>query len=245
MAESVAKLLVAFATLLGAIAWPLTFLAIVLLFRNELREIAIKIPPLIERIKKGKIGFLELELQEVSDSVPETIEPSGAITNRQVKSAVKIEARADEIGEHELLAQLDRLCMEYDAIRRLQPPGHARTRAMTRVLVQMRVLGLSLSPHIDAYKSSGSAGSRLAAISMMQMKPAIADLSWLVRRFAEEAPFVFYHAALALQNAANDNSYEQRVLIRDAAKEALSIVQSFDGEPDAQSITVLQSIIGG
>src|SRR5262249_33735685 len=145
-----------------------------------------------------------VELDRVANAEPQNAsEKSGNITPLQIEAAARIAVQAQDINTDALLRELDRLCLEYDAIRRTQPSGSNRTRAMTRVIVQMRTLAPSLENFIDAYKGSGSPGSRLAAVAMMQMVPRAADINWLKERFSSEQPFVFYHAALALQNAAN------------------------------------------
>jgi hypothetical protein len=78
---------------------------------------------------------------------------------------------------------------------------------------------------------------------MMQMQPDRADLTWLVRRFREDHPFVFYHAALAFQNVANDGDPEVLDEVKAATREALATLQAFKGEPDASSIQVLEAIL--
>ena len=115
---------------------------------------------------------------------------------------------------------------------------------MTQVLVRMRSLAPSLVDFIDAYKGSGSAGSRLAAIAMMQMVPRVADLGWLKERFSSEHPFVFYHAALALQNLANiSDAPEKKKRLREAAQQSLSTVKNFPGVPDQGTIQVLEMLV--
>ena len=73
----------------------------------------------------------------------------------------------------------------------------------------------------------------------MQMHPQSADIGWLVERFRDDAPFIFYHAALALQNVANEADGSTREKVRKAAQEALEIVESFSGTPDQETINVL------
>lgn len=115
---------------------------------------------------------------------------------------------------------------------------------MTRVLVKMRSLAPSLVEFLGTYKGSGSPGSRLAAIAMMQMVPRVADLDWLRERFSSEQPFLFYHAALALQNVANIfNTPEEKGRLREVAQQALDTVKSFAGVPDRSTIEVLEMLI--
>ena len=123
-------------------------------------------------------------------------------------------------------------------------PGSGRTHAMTRVVVKMRALAPTLVAHIGSYKSSGSPGSRLAAIAMMQMDPNAADIEWLAERFNVENPFIFYHAALALQNLATGGlSNIEWDQLFGAAQRSLDAIKAFPGVPDQSTIEVLESLI--
>lgn len=242
--EATAKLIAAIADLIAALIWPMFFLAVFWLFREPIRESSSKLPDLIGRIKRGKVGILEVELEQVAQRSTVEVEPgSSAITLEQIRVATKIDSQAAEIGTEELLRQLDRLSREYDTIRGTQPPGGSRTAALSRVLVQMRALGLSVSRHIERYKASNTAGDRLAAVAMMQIRPEVSDLGWLLERFKGDSPFIFYNAALALENLANNAPLKLRLRVRDTAKEALSVVQSFSDKPDRNTAIVLQRIL--
>jgi hypothetical protein len=79
---------------------------------------------------------------------------------------------------------------------------------------------------------------------MMQMVPRVADLEWLKARFSSEQPFLFYHAALALQNVADLSSApEERKRLRQVAHEALGAIKSFAGVPDEPTIDVLEMLL--
>jgi len=98
--------------------------------------------------------------------------------------------------------------------------------------------------YLDTYKGSGSAGSRLAAIAMMQMVPQSADLDWIRERFSTEHPFVFYHAALALQNVANIcDTPEKKKHLREVAQQALAKVKAFAGPADRGTVEVLEMLL--
>lgn len=242
--EASAKLLTAMAALIGAIAWPITFLALIALFRNELRPILSRIPILLDKVRKATLVGINLELDRVAAEADNSQNENGKITARQVEAAARIEIQTQEVGLQPLLNELDRLCLEYDSLRRSLPSGYERTRAMTRVIAKMRLLAPSLANYVDAYKASGSAGSRLAAIAMMQMTPRVADLEWLKDRFSLEQPFVFYHAALALQNAANvSDTPAKRKLLQEVAQQALAKIKSFAGIPDAGTIQILEMLL--
>jgi hypothetical protein len=245
MMEEFAKLLTGVAALLGAVAWPGVFLAVVFLFRGELKSALDRIPIILDRVKKASLSGVSLELDRVADAEAESgTDKSGKITPRQLEAAARIAIETRGVGSPALLSELDKLCLEYDSLRRTLPSGQDRTRAMTRVIVKMRSLAPILLDFLDAYKSSGSPGSRLAAIAMMQMDPRVADLEWLRDRFSSEQPFLFYHAALALQNFANTCvTAEDKKHLRQIAQQALNKVKSFAGVPDRETMQVLEMLM--
>lgn len=240
--ENSAKLVTAISALIGVLAWPIIVAIIGLYFRKDIKAIAIKVPPLIDRMKSLKLLGFEAELSALADKSDSSGEQKGEVTADQAHVSATIKVKADEIGKDRLISELDRLTIEYDTVRRAMQSGGERTRQMTRIVVQMRGLSQSVSDLIDVYKSSGSAGSRLAAVAMMQMEPAKADLEWLKERFCIEYPFIFYHAALALQNVVNFRQGEARQVAIMAASEALAQVRSFGGAPDRETVLVLESV---
>ncbi|MEI9924649.1 MAG: hypothetical protein WDN50_14970 [Bradyrhizobium sp.] len=241
--EEYAKLFTAVAALFGAVAWPLAIFAIIFIFRAELRSILSKLPHLLERVKKASLPGIALELDRVADA-EDGSNKKGTITPLQVEAASRIEIQTRELGSQTVLNELDKLCLEYDSLRRTMPAGDNRTRAMTRVLVKMRSLAPSLVDALNTYKGSGSPGSRLAAIAMMQMVPRVADINWLKDRFSSEQPFIFYHAALALQNVANiSDTSEKKRHLREVAEQALAAVKGFAGAPDRNTIDVLDTLL--
>jgi hypothetical protein len=193
---------------------------------------------------KGSVAGIKFELERIADA--ESANKTGKVTSTQKEAAARIAVEKREVGSRTLLGELDRLCLEYDALRRNLQPSDIRTRAMTRIVIQMRSLAPSVVEALDAYKGSGSAGSRLAAIAMMQMVPNAADVGWLEERFSsEKQPFLFYHAALALQNIADSrDSKKDKLEIREVAQRALAKIKSFDGGvPDPGTAEVLELLI--
>ncbi|WP_315771992.1 MULTISPECIES: hypothetical protein [unclassified Bradyrhizobium] len=242
--EAAAKLLTAMAAFFGAVAWPATVFALLFLFRSELRLLLRTMPAVLNKIQKASLVGINLELDKVAAETDIAGEEKGKITPRQIEAAARIKIQTPQVGSETLLQELDRLCLEYDTIRRTMPAGSDRTRAMTRLLVKMRSLAPSLIEYIDVYKGSGSAGSRLAAIAMMQMDPPAGDLNWLRDRFSSEQPFVFYHAALALQNMADilKTPHEKKRML-ESVEHALAIIRKFKGVPDLRTIEVLEMIL--
>ena len=243
--ENIAKLVTAFASLVAAVAWPATFLIVAITFRKELKLAFGRVPILIDRVKKASLAGVAVELERVAKAEVEIgADQTGKVTARQIEAASRITIRTKDLDPQSLLAELDRLCLEYDSIRRTYPSGSERTRSMTSVVVKMRALAPSLVDFMDAYKSSGSAGSRLAAVTMMQMVPRIADLDWLHERFTSENPFVFYHAALALENAASfSDTQEKKKHLIEVARQALRKVTNFQGPPDKGTVEILEILI--
>jgi Sec-independent protein translocase protein TatA len=243
--EEYSKLLTSVAAIIRAIAAPAVILSLILIFRSELKELLRSLSRAIGKLRKAALPGISLELDRIANEEADTeVEKGGKITPRQVGAAARIKVKSQDVGSQVILDELDSLCLEYDGLRRTMPSGTDRTRAMTRVVVKMRSLAPSAVDQIDIYKNSGSPGSRLAAVAMMQMVPQCADLDWLRDRFSSEQPFIFYHAALALQNAANevvDSTEKQR--IRAVAREALDILKRFKGTPDRGTIEVLESLI--
>jgi hypothetical protein len=83
--EASAKLVTAVAALVGALVWPLTFLALIALFRNELRPILGRVPILLDKIKKASLAGINLELDRVAAEADNSQNESGKITARQVE----------------------------------------------------------------------------------------------------------------------------------------------------------------
>src|SRR5262249_29964549 len=81
--------------------------------------------------------------------------------------------------------------------------GPERTQRMEVIVSKMRSLALSVEPPIAELAASSSSGERLAAVAALQAVPDAAMASWLAGRLSEEAPFVGYHAVLALLYAAH------------------------------------------
>lgn len=237
-----APLITAFAALVAAFAWPFAVFLSIWLFRKEIRSVISKLPGLIDRMKSVKVLEFEAQLDKLASQATSGEDAKGAISPSEIIVADQIAEEVDEIGQKNLASQLDRLCIEYDTVRRVMPSGTERTRTMTQILVRMRILGPSMSKYMANYMSSGAAGSRLAAIAMMQIQPEKADLGWLARRFKEEAPFVFYHAALALQNVANGVP-SRLAQVKIVAASALDTLRGFEGEPDQETIHVLEALL--
>lgn len=243
--ENASKLVSSVAALVGALAWPGMLTVALVLLRKELRQLLLSVSSALGKVRKASLAGMIFELDQLAEAeARDDAEKGGKITPRQVQAGARIKIEADKFEPQAITEELDKLCLEYDGLRRTMRAGPERTRAMTGLVVKMRTLAQSAISCLKNYQSSGSPGSRLAAVTMMQMVPQSADLSWLVDRFRTEQPFIFYHAALALQNVANvSKSTEDKKILLEAASDALATVRSHSERPDQNTINVLSALI--
>jgi len=121
------------------------------------------------------------------------------------------------------VAELKSLAERYETIRKEMLPGDDRTIRMEGIVAQMRVVVPAALSRGAQFQSSVIAGERLAFIVMLQLKPAPSALQWIVDRFRVERPFVQYHAALALRNAARALPAQKQQVI-ESVQTALEIL---------------------
>lgn len=121
------------------------------------------------------------------------------------------------------------LAVEYDSVRARLPAGPQRTLLMERIAGSLRAASAEILPSLDTYMHDASAGARLAAVMALQESPRVEQLNWLSERVHAEKPFVGYHAALALREAAKELLPSARSTVQAAVVHALSAV----GPPDA------------
>ena len=199
----------------------------------------------LDTLRMRKEGlFLEQELNVQAAAMIDVAEKQpDSISTEQIRSAARVKVQAGGLDDETLRGQLQQLCIEYETIRRVLRAGKERTRAMTEVLIKMRTIGPAVSSFLPELKASASPGMRLAAVAIMQIEPQRGDLPWLLGRFAEDKPFLFYQAALALEKMAQLGDGAQQAAARDAAATALRTLQSFDGPRDGNTIEVLERIL--
>jgi len=124
------------------------------------------------------------------------------VSTAQKAAAEKLEQVAQTVDKEQLRAELSTLVREYENIRLTRDASPERTRLMEVVAGKMRALSLALYDQLPTLMASTSTGERLAAVVFLQVKPSPQHLPWLEQRFAIEKPFIFYHAAWALRQAA-------------------------------------------
>ena len=143
-------------------------------------------------------------------------------------------------AEAAIKARMLGFAQEYETTRASMRPGPDRTRAMNGVVAKMRTLALAADLFLDEFMAAAnSPGTRLAAICILQMKPEMRAVPWLVERMRVEQPFVFFHASVALLNAVRRYGASERATLGTALQAALAQVQSFGEKADANTIRSL------
>lgn len=247
------ELLKAIAALITAIAWPAIVLYFLLRYRTELSTGVMTIAGRLAQAKSFEFGPLKVAMAE-SASVgmqlptdPTVIDQQRAIQEqRRIGQALK--AQTDPSMLPEVRQQMDNLARQYEVMRaerdlQKRLATDAEIVEMNKLVAQMRALAISCVPYWEEYAHSDRPGDRLAAVIIAQMSPDPAKLDWLGERFEKERPFIFYHAALALQNMADQCWTEAKDDIKRTTEKALRQVQAFaGGTPDVKTVQILQNI---
>ena len=240
--EGWAALITAVAALIGVVVWPLTLLVVAVLLRGHISVAAGDLPSILRRMRRVKLGAFEAELDAKAEVlVDEAIAKPGEISPRQITTTAGITVTAQTLDEVALKRQLERLCIEFDTIRDIMPSGYERSRAMVSVLVRLRTLGPAIERYLHELKAGASEGQRLAAIAIMQVNPAQADIPGLVERFRSDPPFLFFQSAAVLR-ALLRREPAVASAAASAAAAALTIVRGYPGEPDADTIELLEAV---
>jgi hypothetical protein len=212
-----AEYLKAIAELISAVAWPSIALVIVLMNRAAIAK-------LLDRINKvvlpGGVA-IEAELREAVEKEADSVfkaDPDAAkrVTPEQLAAAERINRLV--AGEDLAAArrQMIQLARDYENTRAALPPGDDRTARMEAIATKMRLLGIACASYLKDFVESASPGERLAGISILEVQPHKDHLIWLASRLGTEAPFVGYHAALALLAAVRVLGRAERQLLKDA-----------------------------
>jgi hypothetical protein len=203
----------AVATIISAVAWPVLAAVLVYKFTPQLSSF-------LSHMTKVELFGVKAEIQsEVDKSAEEAgarTERSTAPTDQERASAAKVA----DISKADLTLvrqQVEALATEYETIRASMPPGDSRTRRMEMVVSKMRTIGQAAYDMRWELAHSPSPGRRLQAIASLQLLPDYDLLDWLVDRLREERPFVAYHAAVALNSAAQGENAPHHVAELEAA----------------------------
>jgi len=151
---------------------------------------------------------LDREIAEAGNDAPGVVMAPGAAiaaalpSSSELQQAERVQKRLAEQADPQTIAdKMMALAREYEQVRATMPGGDGRTRAMSRVVVQMRRIGLAALPILRQLSESGSPGERLAAIAILQTRFDPAYIHWLAECVINEVPFVGFQAAVALFQA--------------------------------------------
>ncbi|HTU49147.1 MAG TPA: hypothetical protein VMF56_01060 [Acidobacteriaceae bacterium] len=211
---------------------------------------------LAESANKIKLWQVEIE-RDINQEVDKAGKASQSalhtkpdIPKRDVLSAARVETLVgtfpDSPVRDEILNSVRHkmyyLADQYDDIRASMTSGDERTIAMNGIAAQMRALAIAAKPWLKEFsRNESSAGTRLCAITILQMAPDRRYVDWLGERFTSEQPFIFYHAAIALLEAVRAFGIEQQQKLDAVITGALEKLRAFKGgTPDYGSINILQ-----
>jgi len=159
----------------------------VMKFRQRIEAIGLTgaYPTRAEFREHARLGLLQAVRNILREELPK----------REVEPAPQTPARMSQ--------RLRELCETYDAVRIDMQSGPNRTRRMTDILEEMKAEAPAARSLLATFTGHSSAGYRLAAIGILQVFPAVDQLTWLADRLNPdlEAPFIGYQAAIALLQA--------------------------------------------
>ena len=253
------------ASICSAVIWPLVIVMILWMFRAEavaLLKAAVGVAEGATRFRIWQIEFDKDVSQQVAQSasfalanpiVPHvaTVSDTQAATNipgPQVAAAVDVRSLLDaapnstlrKSAEAAIKARMLGFAQEYETTRASMSPGPDRTRVMNGVVSKMRTLALAADIFLDEFmRAAGSPGQRLAAVCILQLKPQMSAVPWLVERMRVEQPFVFFHASIALLNAVRRFGADDHAALAAALQSAVTQVQSYGEQADANTLRVL------
>jgi hypothetical protein len=211
------------AAIIGAIAWPLIVLFVLLTYRKPLAK-------LLDNLESFTLpGGFQAKLQKAVEREAQTViqanpDATKQVTADQVVAAERVGRLAAQSDLMVAREQMIELAKQYERVRGAMPPGEERTTQMEIVVTKMRTLAIACRPFVTDFVQSGDPGVRLAAIAILQVTPDARYLGWLSQRFKEETPFVAYQTGVALLTAARVSDQVNRAAVEQAiltAKDAL------------------------
>jgi hypothetical protein len=217
----------------------LTQLAEVLKFRREVNEIGLtaSYPTHAEFTEHVRGGLLRAIRDILQD---ETLSLSAE--NLAVSLTPSLEIPRSEPVSSPARVSLLALAKEYESTRASMPAGGERTRQMAAVFGKMKAAAPDGQVLLEEFTRSPSAGTRLAAVAILQMFPQKSYLDWLAKRLDNpdvEAPFVGYQAAVALAEAVRALPRDDCSDIKAAFSKARKLAAKLPRDSDR--LTVLES----
>jgi hypothetical protein len=163
------------------------------------------------------------------------------LLERQAFSAQVIANLAGTTNKPTFQHELQTLAKRYEDLRESMKAGDARTRQMEAIAAGMRSYALTSYNLLQQFAASPSAGGRLIAVSFLEVQPDCGYVDWLGGRFAEDKPFIQYHAAVALREAARKLREQCKEQVRAAAQRAIDLLGPEKGATDR--FNVLQQVL--
>ena len=153
-----------------------------------------------------KLGILAEASKAAVDALEgadgdEPVKSDDGVAQAERDAALKFKEENSGATERELRNQMDQLATDFDRARDSKASS-SRIKLMEQIAAQMRALALSLEPFYPEYKKSESRGGRLAAVSILEIRPRASEADWLACLLKSESPFLGYHAAVALAELA-------------------------------------------
>src|SRR4051812_33016879 len=112
--QATAALITAIAALIAAIAWSTALMLILYLFKEKFALAFDRIPSVIDRMNKIKLGALEAELEKQADSAAVDIKAGENISPQQIEAAARVGVQAKSLDIQSLRDKINQLCFEYD-----------------------------------------------------------------------------------------------------------------------------------
>lgn len=250
------------AGLIQAIAWPITAVAIAMLFRNQIRNILEVLTHNLTNAKTIKAAGIEIEMarEEINEVTARAAEAgrkgieNGKIPEEEIRVASEAGKRLQEgelpasVVTRAAREKLLSLAQEYDRTRSEMPASSERTVRMNEIAAQMRVLSVSCRPMLGLLMTGQSEGRRLAAICILQVVPELGFFHWLIERiFNENQAFLLYQSSIAILNIVRNvrtHMYVDREKTRRDIQGAIDHVKGFKGgAPDRNTIAVLEEAL--
>ena len=265
VASNIPGILSGVASICSAVIWPLVIVMVLWMFRTEAVELLKAAVGVAEGATRFRIWQIEFD-KDVSQQVAQSASFALAnpvvahvasvsdtqvatnITAPQLAAASDVRALLDaapnstlrKSAEAAIKTRMLGFAQEYETTRASMSPGPDRTRAMNGVVSKMRTLALAADIYLDPFMSAAnSPGQRLAAICILQLKPQMSAVPWLVERMRVEQPFVFFHASIALLNTVRRFGSGEQAALTAALQSATVQVQSYGEQSDANTLRVL------
>src|SRR4051794_36409817 len=100
--EGAAALITAIAALTAALVWPLAIFAFVYLFKGKVGLAFDRLPSILDRANKIKVGWLDLELDKQAESISGDIKGGEQISAQEIRAAARVEVQAKSLDVQSL-----------------------------------------------------------------------------------------------------------------------------------------------